>query len=324
MEYTEHMQQEEAVVPEIHQSWFKEEGNEEEEAVEDTFPELTIEPLTKSVYMNEIYALGMALREKRCSLRVFKNRLNSEILRFFEIYKNFLQLYCQTPMAGETGKRSQQVFKSLEKYQKSLERLYHFTENPEKNGLEEGLNQAVEAIQDLAAAYEEFSESQSPESTKKCRICGHPNPLGTLYCNSCTTLFVLEESEIPLEFSNLKWKIKKTGLSFGAAAYPSSLIEVYDNYGKIAKGEMVRERYLENVDWIITQFELSRQKLEREMYTASQETLDSSPLLFDGLDRAKRTLEKLRDRVAFDQIDTLDGEWNNLLIAIHTIDRSRQ
>ncbi len=322
MEFAEHTQEEEAVIPEMNQSWFKEEG--EEETQEDAFPELTIEPLTKSTYMNEIYALGKALQEKRCSLRVFKNRLNSEILRFFEIYKNFLQLYCQTPLVDEMGKRAQQVFKSLEKYQKSLEKLYHFTENPEKDNLEEGLNQAVEAIKDLTIAYEEFSESQSPESTKKCKNCGHPNPLGTLYCNSCSTLFILDAGELPIEFSNLKWKIKKTGFSFGAAPYPSSLIEVYENYIKIAGGEILKEKYLENVDWIITQFELSRQKLEREMYTASQETLNSSPLLFDGLDRAKRTLEKLRDRIAFDQTDKLDSEWNNLLIAIHTIDRSSQ
>jgi hypothetical protein len=301
--------------------WYEEEGEKEEL---EKLPELEIKPLTKSANINEIYAMGMAVREGRCELSVFKSRLISEMRRFFEIYKNFLHLYIQTPLPGEKGRRSKEVFTSMEKYQKSLERISEYTENPDDVDMEEGLNRAVEAINELTRAYDEFSESQSAEKTKRCRSCNHPNPLGTVSCNSCNTVFFLGPEEIPMEFSNLSWKIKKTGLTLGAVSFPESLTEVYENYGKVAGGEVSKEKYLETLDWYITQFELCRQKLERQMYTASQELLQSSHVLFDGLDKAKRTLEKLRDKLAFDQTDNLGNEWNNLLIAIHTIARSQQ
>jgi hypothetical protein len=294
-----------------------------EEMVGD-YPSFEIPRVTRSEPVNELWALGHLIMEGKPYDTFFQSKLSSEMLRFFSIFKNFLQVYKTSTLSDELEAQARKVLSSMEHYQKSLEKVQEYFSTGDKSVIEEGLKGAAEAVESLAVAYEEYVKLQNPAISKKCKSCGHPNPQGTIFCFSCEAKFMLTDEEIAGEFALYKLKYPKPLVLIGAAPFPNSLSEVYDNYAKVMAGTLPKEKYLENLDWIITQFELSRQKLEREMYQASYEMLDSTTMLIDGMDAVKKRLEKIRDKVAFDQIEMISLEWNNLLASAITITKSRE
>lgn len=318
LDNTDNIEEESRFITSLKHTW----GNEDQQNDSET-DSPAVPRLTKSPYMNELFAIGMMVKEGKLDPDVFRIKLDAEIIRFYEIYKNFLKVYYQTMMPNEINEQEEQVFLCMEKYQKSLEELKGYFEHCDTAILDSGLNSAVEAINKLTEAYEGFLAKQSPESSKQCPSCGHPNPLSTLYCNSCNSQFILNADEIPVEFARLKWKNPHSTLHFGAAAIPLTLIEVYEGYGRYADGTITRQKFVETLDWLITQFEHGRSKLEREQYNAPQELMESYYHLFDGMEKAKKTLERFRDGIAFDQLRDVYSLWNNLLVAIHIIMKSQ-
>jgi hypothetical protein len=288
------------------------------------YPTFEIPRVTRSEPVNELWALGHLITEGKPYDTFFQSKLSSEMLRFFSIFKNFLQVYKSSTLPDNLEQKAREVLSSMEKYQQSLDKVQEYFSTGDKSVISEGLKKAAEAVEELAIAYEEYVKMQNPTVSKKCTNCGHPNPLGTIYCFSCESKFTLTDEEIPMEFALFKLKYPKPLVSIGAAPFPNCLAEIYDNYGKFTGGTLPKEKYLESMDWIITQFELSRQKLEREMYQASYEVLDSTTMLIDGMDAVKKRLEKIRDKVAFDQLEMITKEWNNLLASAFTIIRSRE
>lgn len=275
--------------------------------------------VSKSQKMNELHAMGTLVLEGKLNPEIFKSKLSSETIRFYGIYKNFLQIYQQSELPDDLDEQARKVFKALEKYDHALQELSLYFESFDNAIIQSGLANALEAINALTESYEVFINKQSPSLTKICKECGHPNTMGTIRCHSCASIFTLAPEEIPLEFYSLKWKGKDTSFSLGAAPFPGSLIEAFDNYDKLARQEITKEKYLEDIDWIITQIELSRQKLEREQYNAPVEAIQSTGLLFDGIDHAKKALEKLRDKILWDNHENLMAEWNKLLLAVNLI-----
>ncbi len=315
---TDNTEEEKRFITNLKQTWGDEDQQDDGDIASPKIPRLT-----KSPYMNELFAIGMMVKEGLLEPDAFRIKLDAEIIRFFEIYKNFLKVYYQTLMPNEINEQEERVFQCMEKYQKSLEELKGYFENDDTALLDSGLKSAVDAINRLTEAYEGFLAKQSPESSKQCPHCSHPNPLSTFYCNSCNSQFILSVDEIPVEFTRLKWKNPNSTLYFGAAAIPFTLIEVYEGYGRYIEGNLTKQKYVETLDWLITQFDLGRNKLEREQYNAPQELMESYYNLFDGMEKAKKTLEKLRDGVAFDQLRDVDPLWNNMLVAIHNIMKSQ-
>lgn len=312
------IEEESRFISSLRQTW----GDDEEQEDDETGAP-AVKKLTKSPYMNELYALGTKLKEGKIDAETFRLKLDAEIIRFFEIYKNFLKVYYQTLTPDEINEQEERVFQCMEKYQKSLEETRGYFENGDNAVLDSGLNNAVDAINRLTEAYEGFLAKQSPDSSKQCPSCGHPNPMSTFYCNSCNSQFILSSDELPVEFTRLKWKSRGSKLFFGAAAIPLTLIEVYEGYGRYEDGAITKHKFVETLDWLITQFELGKSRLEREQYSAQQEAIESSWHLFDGMERAKKILEKLRDGVAFDQLNDPDFLWNGLLEAINIIKKSQ-
>lgn len=278
-----------------------------------------IPQVTRSPNMNILHAMGLRVMEGTLDAEVFRDKLSSETLRFCEIFKSFLQIYQQAVLPAEIDRQAQKVFRSLEKYEKALEELTSYFDGDDPEIMRSGLDHAVLAINELTEQYELFITKQTPGLTKKCPDCGHPNPFGTIKCRGCQTIFILNKDEIPLEFNAFRWQGKSLSFSLGAAPFPGSLIEAYDNYDKLRRGVITKEKYLEELDWLITQLELSRQKLERDQYQAPVEVLPSTYLLFDGVDNGKKALEKLRDKIVWDRPDDLSQDWNRLLFAIDSI-----
>lgn len=291
----------------------------EEEEEDKMFRLEEIPQVSKSPKINELHFMGTLTIQGKLKPEIFESKVNSEKIRFLEIYKNFLQIYQKSDLPEDLDIQARKVFQSMEKYDKALEELGNYFETYDPHVIESGLNQALTAIYELTDSYEIFVNKQSPSLTKKCLDCGHPNPLGTIQCVSCNYIFTLSNEEISLEFYSQKWKGKESPFSLGAAPFPGSIIEAFDNYDRLVKGMITKEKYLEGIDWIITQIELSRQKTEREQYKAPPEAMQATGLLFDGMDHGKKGLEKLRDKVLWDNYKDLSPEWNKLLLAIHLI-----
>lgn len=283
-----------------------------------------IPPVTKSHYMNELFAIGKMAKEGKININIFRNKLNSEIIRFYEIYRNFLNIFGQNTLPEEIIDQARDVFESLQKYEKALEELVSYFDNEDPEIIESGLNNAVSSINKLTLAYEDFIKGQSDALTKKCDQCGHPNPIGIIICNSCDSNFVLKDEEIPIEFTNLRFNGPNLSLFFGAAPIPGSLIELYDNFLRFSGKTLTKDKFLENTDWMITQLKLARQKLEREIYNADSESIESKQFLFDGIEILQKALDKLSNKIALDQMSDFSSQWGKILLAIQTIIKSQQ
>ncbi|MDQ7824727.1 MAG: hypothetical protein RDV48_18140 [Candidatus Eremiobacteraeota bacterium] len=294
-----------------------------DDSTEDTPGSGSTPPPTRSSALNELYALGMKCFEERGNLKLFKLRLDSEMLRFYGIYKNFLETYYQAELPQDVDTQAKIVLLSLQEYEKALEEIKTYFDSGELSIIGSGLKKAVNAINTLTFSYDAFVKHQSDALTKKCILCGHPNSLGSIQCSACESPFTLSGEEIPLEFTSLRVIGEKSSLSFGAASFPGSIIEVYDNFLKYTANRMKKEKYLEEVDWAITQFEISRQHLERSQATMESESFETMEGLLEGTDRIKKSLEKIRDAIVMERLDRLGIQWNNLISAIHLIYRAQ-
>jgi len=98
------IEEESRFISSLRQTW----GDDEEQEDDETGAP-AVKKLTKSPYMNELYALGTKLKEGKIDAETFRLKLDAEIIRFFEIYKNFLKVYYQTLTPDEINEQEERV-----------------------------------------------------------------------------------------------------------------------------------------------------------------------------------------------------------------------
>gem|GEM_PF-1401515 len=277
--------------------------------------------LTRSPHINELITLGMSLKAGRGDSALFKSRLDSEILRFFEIYKKFLQTFSRADLSREVTIQAKLVLLSFQEYTRALEELRESFVSGNTELLESGLKRAVNAINSVSHTYEAFVTGQSEAVTKKCPKCGHTNAIGVVECCGCQAFFTLTGEEISLQFTALRFMPQPSSLPFGAASFPVSFIEIYDNYLKYIGTVINRESYIESIDWIVLQLEVALLYFEKEQHIHQHDIHNTIRTLLEGMVILKSGIEKIRDAAVLDRMESLEHEWNELIAAIYFIHR---
>ncbi|MGV8120733.1 MAG: hypothetical protein AB2L14_13320 [Candidatus Xenobiia bacterium LiM19] len=300
----------------IRRTWVAQEGEDKNELSHEEAV-----TLTRSPHINELISLGMSLRAGRGDAALFKSRLDTEILRFYEIYKKFLQVFSQADLSREVTIQAKLVLLSFQEYTTALDELRESFLSGSTELLLSGLKRAANAINSVSHTYETFVTGQSEALTKKCPKCGHANAIGVIECCGCQTFFTLASEEISLQFTALRFMQQPSPLFFGAASFPASFIEIYDNYLKYAVAAIDRDSYIESIDWIVLQLEVALLYFEKEQHIHQHDIHNTIQTLLEGLEMLKSGIEKIRDAAVIDRIESLEHEWNELIAAIYFIHR---
>jgi hypothetical protein len=284
-----------------------------------------ISGLFRNSPVNKLHAAWAGVLEGRLAPALFHDRIASEKERFLGIYEKFLEIYNKEPTSENLRDEIHRMYSSLSHYGKTLGEMESYFETPDPQVIGSGLTMLTECAQSVASSYNVFLNF----NTKMCPQCQSKNSLGDLKCQNCSTFFIFTGEDIPREFTSLAALNKTIPVPQGTFPLAGSLIEAYQNFEKFTSGSLPGEKYIENLDWLIMQCEMSRRKLERAQYSRPPETLQfedfrAAELMFDAIDAGRDALDKLHDKIILDDPSDLGAEWNKLIQSIHMILRSQQ
>jgi hypothetical protein len=280
--------------------------------------------LFRSSPVNKLHASWTGVLEGRLEPALFRERIASEKERFSCMYEKFVEIYEKEPIPESIREEVERLYSSLSGYGKTLEDMESYFETHDPKVIGSGLGMLNKCVQSAASSHKVFLNF----NTKICPQCQGKNPLGDLKCQNCSTFFILKGDEIPREFNSLAALSRTIPVPKGTFPLAGSLIEAYQNFEKYSSGSLPREKYIENLDWLITQCEMSRRKLERSQYSRPPESLQfedfrAAELMFDAIDSGRDALDKLHDRIILDDPGDFLAEWNKLIQSIHMILQSQ-
>ncbi len=280
--------------------------------------------LFRSSPVNKLHAPWTGVLEGRLEPALFHERIASEKERFSGIYEKFLQIYEKEPIPENIKEEVERLYSSLSCYGKTLEEMESYFETHDPQVIGSGLGMLNKCMQSAASSHKMFLDF----NTKICPQCRVKNILGKLKCQNCSTFFILTGEEIPREFTSLDTMCKTIPIPKGTFPLAGSLSEAFKNFEKFSSGLLPREKYVEHLDWLIMQCEMSRRKLERAQYSRPPETFQfedfrAAELMFDAIDSGRDALDKLHDRIILDDTGDFSAEWNKLIQSIHMILQSQ-
>ncbi|MDQ7825719.1 MAG: hypothetical protein RDV48_23160 [Candidatus Eremiobacteraeota bacterium] len=294
-------------------------GDSQGSAREPFYEEGEIPRVTKAPEINELFAMGMLVLQGTLDPALFNEKLTGEKERFSAVYSRFLDLYRNADLPEELRGEAHAAHESFVRYALALGELESSLATGDLSLMESGLINIVNAVNELSISYESFIEKQPPPEAKTCAECASSSPLGTLQCSGCGALFLLTDEELPMEYLSLWWKSQHLLLSPGASTTPRSATVIYFEHERMARGDISSEKYVEEIDWLIAQFELTRKEIEKELHLVPLTELQAKQRLLEGINSGEKALEKLRDRIAWDPHSGLSKEWNYLLRSLHLI-----
>jgi len=280
--------------------------------------------LFRSSPVNRLHAPWTGVLEGRVEPALLHERLTAEKERFSAINEQFHRIYGTEEIPESIREEVERLHSSLSDYGKTLDEMESYFETRDPQVIGSGLTRLNRCVQSAASSYKAFVNF----NMKICPQCQAKNSLKDLKCQNCNTYFILAGEEIPREFVSLA-ALNRT-IPFSKETFPlaGSLIEAYQNFGKYSSGSLSREKYIENLDWLITQCEMSRRKLERAQYSRPPETLQyedfrMAELMFDAIDSGRDALDSLHDKIILDDPGDYSAEWNKLIQSIHMILQSQ-
>lgn len=284
------------------------------------FPAVQIMNLTGSVYMNHFLSLTLSICTNQISEELYKRYFMRELARFYSFYSRFKAFYQPGKQPEDLAGCYKNVLASFERYEVALSYVAAYFVQKDIRLVSTALTRGAAAVNEMTLAWQTFVRRDLASLEKKCEECGGKLLFADLECERCGSDVVYDEEELSLEFAALRLHLNEAGID-ESSPFPLCIIEVYESYGRYEMGLLPVEHFVELLDWIMTQYEMARHNLGRQVVIEQDEyILERLYLILDGTEQVWKLLDRMRNILLYgENKKKIFSIWSPLLLNIKKI-----